>query len=334
MAWASGGAGGKPCGNYLADRDWGAIRPPNDRPLQGMSAVNHKNHHRTVIRNAASLSMAVSALFMASSAAAQGLAPLSPAEVETLPPEYRTSPLPADRTETTIGADGVETITRTRYIPAQTTSQNAAMAPTQPVATYPGGYPASMPMQQVPMAHGMQPMVFDRQQWIDECRRRTAGRNRNDTGTIIGALLGAIGGGIGGNLIAGTGDKLLGTVIGGAAGGLGGGLIGSLFNGRKRDRYDCEAALDSYLSQPIPAHHVASRQIPAPATSYAAPAYAYPMMVQPSYYYAPPPQHVVVPVRYEQAQQVVVRETTREEVVPGATRAIPAPRPTKLIKVR
>ncbi len=312
MAWGSGGAGGKHCGNHLADRDWGAIRLPNHRPLQGMSAVNHKNHYRTVIRNAASLGLAVSALVMASSAAAQGLAPLSPAEVNTLPPEYRSSPLPADRTETTIGADGVETITRTRYIPAQTASQNAATAPTQPVATYPGCYPASMPMHQVPMAHGMQPMVFDRQQWIDECRRRTAGRNRNDTGTIIGALLGAIGGGIGGNLIAATGDKLLGTVIGGAAGGLGGGLIGSLFNGRKRDRYDCEAALDSY----------------------AAPAYAYPMMVQPSYYYAPPPQHVVVPVRYEQAQQVVVRETTREEVVPGATRAIPAPRPTKLIKVR
>jgi hypothetical protein len=186
-----------------------------------------------------------------------------------------------------------------------------------------------MPMQQVPMTYGAQPAVFDRQQWIDECRRRTAGRNRNDTGTIIGALLGAIGGGIGGNLIAGTGDKLLGTVIGGAAGGLGGGLIGSLFNGRKRDRYDCVAALDSYLSQSAPVQRIASREIPY------AQAYGYPMMMmQPSYYYAPPQQEVVVPVRYEQQQQVVVRETVREEVVPGAARIIATPRPTKLIKVR
>lgn len=290
------------------------------------------NYHAS-IRSAASLGIAASAVLMASGAAAQGLPPLSPAEINTLPTEYRTGPLPADRTETTIGADGVETITRTRYIAAQNPARPATMAPAQPAAAYPGGYPAGMPMQPMPMAYGMQPAVFDRQQWIDECRRRTAGRNRTDTGTIIGALLGAIGGGIGGNLIAGTGDKLLGTVIGGAAGGLGGGLIGSLFNGRKRDRYDCETALDSYLSQPVPAQNYASRAIPATAT-YAAPAYAYPMMAQPSYYYAPPPQHVVVPVQYQQQQQVVVRETVREEVVPGTARVIPAPRPTKLIKVR
>lgn len=291
---------------------------------------------RTAIRAGTGLGLATSALLFAGGAAAQTLPPLSPAEVRTLPPEYRTGPMLADRTETSIGADGVETITRTRFIPAQTTVPVTPAQPQMPAA-YPGAYPAGVPMQQFPMGYGAQPAVFERQQWIDECRRRTAGRNRNDTGTIIGALLGAIGGGIGGNLIAGAGDKLLGTVVGGAAGGLGGGLIGGLFNGRKRDRYDCEAALDSYLSQSIPTQRMASRQIPM-GPAYAAPSYGYgygyPVMMQPSYYYAPPQQDVVVPVRYEQQQQVVVRKTVREEVVPGAARIIPDRRPTKLIKLR
>jgi hypothetical protein len=43
---------------------------------------------------------------------------------------------------------------------------------------------------------------------------------------------------------------------------------------------------------------------------------------------------VVVPVRTQQQQQVVVRETVREEFAPGAARNIPEPRPSKLIKVR
>lgn len=267
--------------------------------------------------------MGGTALLLASGAAAQGLTPLSPAEVSTLPPEYRTAPVLADRTETSIGADGVETITRTRYIAAPAASMAPAPLPA-PVA-YPGAQPTMMPMQT--MTYGMQPVVFDRAQWLDECRRRTAGRNRNDTGTIIGALLGAIGGGVAGNLLAGAGDKLLGTAVGAVGGGVSGGLIGSLFNGRKRNRYDCEAALDSYLSQPAPVQRIASREIP-----YAAPAYAMPVMMQPTYAYAMPMQNVVVPVQYEQPQQVVVRETVREEVVPGAARMIPAPRPTKLIK--
>ncbi|ODT00085.1 MAG: hypothetical protein ABS49_06470 [Erythrobacter sp. SCN 62-14] len=274
---------------------------------------------------AVGLAMGGTALLLASGAAAQGLTPLSPAEVSTLPPEYRTAPVLADRTETSIGADGVETITRTRYIAAPAASMAPAPLPA-PVA-YPGAQPTMMPMQT--MTYGMQPVVFDRAQWLDECRRRTAGRNRNDTGTIIGALLGAIGGGVAGNLLAGAGDKLLGTAVGAVGGGVSGGLIGSLFNGRKRNRYDCEAALDSYLSQPAPVQRIASREIP---MAYAAPAYAMPVMMQPTYAYAMPMQNVVVPVQYEQPQQVVVRETVREEVVPGAARMIPAPRPTKLIK--
>lgn len=297
---------------------------PPGGPSKGIAAVSTRIDLPTLICTSAALGIAGAALLTAGGAAAQTLAPLSPAEVNALPPEYRTGPVPADRTETTIGPDGVETITRTRYIPAPVPAQ---ATPTAPAYT---PYPGAAPMPPM-MGYAPQPAVFERQQWIDECRRRTAGRSRDETGTIIGALLGAIGGGVAGNLIAGAGDKLLGTVVGGAAGGLGGGLIGSLFN-RKRDRYDCEAALDAYLSQPAP-QRFASRSIPYPA------AYAYPVMVQqPVYqYYAPPPQEAVVPVRYEQPQQVIVRETVREEVVPGAARIIPAPpapRPTKLIKTR
>ena len=65
------------------------------------------------------------------------------------------------------------------------------------------------------------------------------------------------------------------------------------------------------------------------------PAYAYAPAY--TYSYAPPQQIVYVPIRYEQQQRVVVRETVREEIyeVPGATRVIeervPAPSP-KMIK--
>lgn len=283
---------------------------------------------RNLARLGKGLGLGSAALLMAGAAAAQTMPPLSPAEVNTLPPEYRTAPVMSDRTERTIGADGVETITRTRYIAApQTGVQNAVMPAhnTAPVIHL-------APAHHAPMGYGMQPVVFDRAQWIDECRRRTAGQSRNNVGTIIGALLGAIGGGVGGNLIAGAGDKVLGTVIGAVGGGLGGGLIGSLFNGRKRNRYDCEAALDDYMSQGTPVQRFASREIP---MAYAPPAYGYPVMMQPTYAYGyAPPQQVLVQTQTQQQQQVVVRETVREEIVPGAARVIPAPRPTKLIKVR
>ncbi|MFL0671480.1 MAG: hypothetical protein ACJLS3_08680 [Erythrobacter sp.] len=279
---------------------------------------------RNLARLGAGLGLGSAALLMAGTAAAQTMPPLSPAEVNTLPPEYRTAPVMSDRTERTIGADGVETITRTRYIAAPQTAGMPAHN-TAPAMQH-------APMHQAPMGYGMQQVVFDRAQWIDECRRRTTGRSRNDTGTIIGALLGAIGGGVAGNLIAGAGDKLLGTAVGAVGGGLGGGLIGSLFNGRKRNRYDCEAALDEYMSQGTPVQRFASREIP---MAYAPPAYAYPVMMQPTYAYGyAPPQQVLVQTQTQQQQQVVVRETVREEIVPGAARVIPAPRPTKLIKVR
>jgi hypothetical protein len=265
------------------------------------------------------------------------LTPLGQNELRELPADLRTAPVPVSAptgpalgaTETVTVVDGVETITRTRYIQAPGPARPAPAPHGYAPQYYPGqGY---APQGYVPAA--AQPAVFERQQWIDECRRRTRGQSRNNTGTIIGGLLGAIGGGIAGYEIAGAGDRVLGTVLGVGGGGLIGGLLGSLFNGdRKKNLYDCEAALDSYLSAyAAPAPRVASREIAYPGYGY-----AYPQAY--SYTYAPPPQVVLVPVRTEVQQQVVVRETTREEryTVPGATRIIdPAPRPSgKLIRQR
>lgn len=256
------------------------------------------------------------------------LSPLGEAEVRSLPPEYRTAPALSQTSETTVGIDGVETITRTRRIEAPRALPAAPAPQYQPPQAYP--QPAYYPQA------AYAPAVFERDQWIDECRRRTAGRNKDDTGLIIGGLLGAIAGGVAGYEIAGVGDRVLGTVLGVGGGGLIGGLLGSLFDGDgKKGRYDCEAALDSYLSQyGTPAPRIASREIAYPAYGYGYPAYNYGY----GYGYAPPAQVVMVPVRTEVQQQVVVRETVREETYavpgtrPGAARVIPAPSP-KLIKV-
>ncbi|MFY8048017.1 MAG: hypothetical protein ACOVNS_04290, partial [Erythrobacter sp.] len=205
------------------------------------------------------------------------LAPMAEVEVRQLPPEYRTAPTaaPVRTTETREVVDGVETITRTRFIEL-------------PANPAPRGHMMPAPMNYAP-APGYAPVVFEREQWLDECRRRTKGRDKDDTGTIILGLLGAVAGGIAGYEIAGVGDRVLGTVLGVGGGGLLGGLIGSLFDGDDdEDRYDCEAAIDNYLSAyGAPGTRIAAREI----------AYApYPMSYGYSYY-APPPQMVMVPVR-------------------------------------
>ena len=267
------------------------------------------------------------------------LAPMGEAEVRSLPADMRSAPTTVVRTDETVATvDGVETITRTRRIeaprplPASPVTRPAPMPMPMPAQGYPGyGYAA-------PMGFAAAPVVFEREQWIEECRRRTRGRNRNDTGLIIGGLLGAIAGGFAGYEIAGAGDRLLGTVLGVGGGGLIGGLIGSLFDGgRKKNLYNCEAALDSYLSTyGAPGTRIASREIAYPAYDYG---YGYPASYSYGYTYAPPPQMVMVPVRSEVQQQVVVRETVREEsyTVPGAARVIPPPAPSpspKMIKQR
>ncbi|QIQ87487.1 glycine zipper 2TM domain-containing protein [Erythrobacter sp.] len=270
-------------------------------------------------------------LALGTAAAAQD-APMSAEEVSQLPPEYRTGPIVSE--DVTEGPDGVEVITRTRRIEAQ--------AP-----AYPEGYEgytgqayarqAGAPPSPGYQPYGPAPVVFERERWIEECERRTSGRDEREKGGIIGALLGAITGGIIGNRVA-DGERLAGTLIGAGTGGLAGLLLGNLIGGgKKNDRYDCEAALDSYISQyGYPAGQparIASRSIPsspaqapapAPAYGYAYPGYGY--GYAPSYSYAPPPQMVMVPVRYEQPQRVIVRETVREETVPAA-RSIPAPAP-------
>jgi hypothetical protein len=253
------------------------------------------------------------------------LTPMSEAEVQSLPPEYRTAPVVTETTESTIGPDGVETITRTRRIDLPATPAPQGYAP---------NYAPNYAPTYAPQAYTPAPVVFEREQWLEECRRRTAGQDKDDTGLIIGGLLGAIAGGFIGYEIAGAGDRVLGTVLGVGGGGLIGGLLGSLFDGDdEEDLYDCEAALDTYVSQyGTPTTHVASRTIPYPAYQ-PAPAYGYGYPATYGYAYAPPPQMVMVPVRSEVQQQVVVRETERYETytVPGAVRIIPAPSP-KMIK--
>lgn len=289
------------------------------------------------------LSAAFAVPFAAQAQVAPVPAPITPAEVQALPADLQSAPVVSDFTETNVGPDGVETIVRTRRIETSVPHTGQAFeeeyveyAPhTQGYTTYapqPQGYtPAYAPVQ----GYAPGAAVFEREQWLDECENRTNGRSDGEKGGIIGGLLGAITGGIIGNRVADAGDRLAGTLIGGGIGGLSGVLLGSLIGGGRNDRgeYDCEAALDSYLSQY--GHTGAARVIPAPtyAPTYAAPPvqYGYGAPAYPaynySYSYAPPQQIVYVPIRYEVQQRVVVRETVREELVPGATRTIPAPAP-------
>ncbi len=273
------------------------------------------NSKRAVIK----LSLAASALTISSGAWAQS------DDLSNLPGDLQSAPSPTDYSETAVSADGVETITRTRRIERAAPAHSGYEEEREYVYDY------------APVSYAPAASVFEREQWIEECERRTDGYGEEEKGGIIGSLLGAITGGLIGNRVAGSGERLGGTLIGAGVGGLGGFLLGNLIGGgKKNDRYDCEAALDSYLSQhasgPV---RVARRSIPAPGPAYHAypayPAYGY----APAYNYAPPQQIVYVPVRYEQQQRVVVRETVREETyqVPGATRIIERPAPSpKLIK--
>jgi hypothetical protein len=303
----------------------------------------------------AALALAVPALAQAQSG--PGLKPMSEADIRALPQDMRSAPAPIQTGETVTTVGGVETITRTRRIdsprppaPQGYAGGGYAQGGYAQGGYVQGGYAQTYAQGYAPgpvVAGGFYsgaPVVFERDQWIAECRRRIKGRNRNDTGLIIGGLLGAIAGGVIGYEIGGAGERVLGTALGVGGGGLIGGLIGSLFDGdRKKNRYDCEAALDSYLSTyGAPGARIASREIAYPA--YAAPygydyGYGYPSGYAYGYTYAPPPQVVLVPVRTEVQQQVVVRENERYETytVPGAERIIPAPAPRpspKMIKTR
>ncbi len=278
------------------------------------------------------------ALVATSPALAQADVTITEGEVDALPFELRNAPAPeanvvpplgqtAGQTlgvteEITIGDDGVETIVRTRYItPRTATRAIPANGPVYNQAVPAGYYPAA------------QPVIFEREQWLEECRRRTNGKDGDEKGGIIGSLLGAIAGGIIGNRVS-DGERLAGTLIGAGTGGLAGLAIGSLIGGRdKDDGYDCEASLDNYLNQNgglVAAPRLASRSIPA----YAPPAPAYYGYGGCNCYQAQPVQQsVLVPVQYEQRQRVIVRERVTEELVPAAReRNIPPPLPPRLIK--
>lgn len=263
------------------------------------------------------------------------LTAMSPAGQRALPSDMQTAPMATRADETMTVVDGVETITRTRRIDSP---RPTAAAPAQgPAVNYTQAY---APIPRTSYYSGT-PAVFEREQWVEECQLRTRGRGKDDTGLIIGGLLGAIAGGVAGYEIAGVGDRVLGTVLGVGGGGLVGGLLGSLFDGDKKNNlYNCEAALDSYLSTySATGQRIASREIAYPAYADSAYGYGYPAGYSYGYTYAPPPQVVLVPVRIEVQQQVVVRETERYETytVPGAERIIPAPAPRpspKMIKNR
>ena len=238
----------------------------------------------------------VAAVAFAQAAAAQS------EDVGSLPADMQSAPAPTEFSETQMSEDGVQTIIRTRRI-----ERSTAEAATQ-YRTMDDAY------RSVPVTYAPAPAVFERDQWIAECERRTAGYDGEEKGGIIGTLLGALTGGLIGNRVAGAGERLGGTLIGAGVGGLGGLLLGNLIGrDKEEDGYDCEAALDSYLSQhgrePV---RIAQRSIEAPAPY--APAYApYGYGAPYPYAYAPPQQVVYVPVRYEQQQRVIVRETVREE---------------------
>ena len=263
--------------------------------------------------------------------------PLTQKEGKALPEQHQGLEVEEEIVTKVVDEDGVETVTRTRRLvgtPAQIHSSantwyesshggertRYVLANPRPAyAPAPVAYASTYPQA------AYAPMVLNRESWIAECERRTRGRDKDDTGSIIGGLLGAIGGGILGNRLWDS-ERLAGTLIGGGVGGIAGALIGSLFNGDKEDDlYDCDSALSTYLDQygQYGAPRIASRVIPAPAPV-AYPAYGYSYAQAPAYY-QPVQTMVMVPVTTYQQQRVVVREQVREETyeVPGAARVIP-----------
>lgn len=242
-------------------------------------------------------------LALATSAAALcTAAPIFAQDLSSIPADYQQIPAEYAETSTDTIEDRVETITRTRWI-----RRGAA----RDIETA-GGVEGDVP----PHSHygqggyGSTPVAIDRETWLAECYARTRGVEREKKGGIIGALLGAITGGIIGNRVWDS-ERLAGTLIGGVGGGLAGAAIGSAIDsGRDREDYlyDCDAALDRYMSgTSYPAGRMASRSIPAYGYAYApvmayAPVYAYPQQ-----------QMTMIETREEIPQQVIVRENVREE---------------------
>lgn len=224
----------------------------------------------------------------------------------SIPTDYQQIPAEYAQTSAETVDDGVETITRTRWIRRGATrgieTANGVEGEVPPHSHFAhGGY-------------GNTPVTIDRETWLAECYARTRGIERERKGGIIGALLGAITGGIIGNRVWDS-ERLAGTLIGGVGGGLAGAAIGSAIDsGRDRDEYlyDCDAALDRYMSgASYPAGRMASRSIPAYGYAYA-PVMAYAPVYASAYAY-PQQQMTMIETREEIPQQVIVRENVREE---------------------
>ena len=264
---------------------------------------------------------AASALAVALPAAAQAQtvlrapAQIGATQVDTLPPaplptiggtQAPHSPAatsPGFTEERTIGPDGVETITRTRVIHRSTPVQH-------------GGYPTTG----YPVLRAA-PSVYSREQWLDECRRRIKGLNRDERATILGGLLGAVAGGAIGNRVGGNGNRLAGTLIGAGAGGLAGTAIGSAIDNGNANRAatdECESTLDQYLSQ-----GGAVRSIPQgyPITR------DHPQSFDHAGCGCQQQQVTFIPIQTTQRQRVIVRERITEELVPGDRFIPPAPLP-------
>ena len=264
-----------------------------------------------------------------------------PADYATLPSEYA-------HEATAMGSDEVETITRTRWIER---SSVGATKPHHPHAIDHMNYGEHAHATYAP-AYSY-PVRFDRESWLAECNARTRDLDDGDDrkGGIIGALLGAISGGIIGNR-AWDSERLLGSVVGAGVGGLAGYAIGSAVDGGgERDyryRYDCEAALDRYMSgASYPAPHIASRSMPAHGYGYShgymPAAYGYGPMYASGCNCSQP--MVMIEVREEIPQHVVVRENVREEwvdepvtvrerVIEEVPVEAPPPAPTKLQPIK
>lgn len=273
------------------------------------------------------LASSTAAILLAAPAMAQDSTEI-PAEYQSVPAEYADMALRTD-------GDGVETITRTRWIRHEATRDMAHPDD----ADAPHKYYHHQ-------GYAPYPVTLDRETWLAECHARTQGLDRKKRGGVIGALLGAITGGIIGNRVWDS-ERLAGTLIGGGVGGLAGAAIGSAIDSRDRSddyRYDCEAALDRYMTgASYPAGHMASRSMGGgygPAYGYA-PMMAYAPVVAyaPAYAYAPQ-QMTMIEMREEIPQQVIVRENVREEWYEemGKERIIeevPVPgTPSKLIPIK
>jgi len=215
----------------------------------------------------------------------------------------------------------------------------ARVAPAQTAASYyqPQYYQTAqrtIPAQTFPAAQAV-PVQYTREQWLEECYRRTGGKSNREKGNIIGGLLGAIAGGVLGNRVWDS-ERLAGTLIGAGTGGLLGAVAGGLLGGRKKSDYDCQEVLDAHMEAYSSGQFQTTPVQYAPQPYYTA---ARTIPAQPVQYVAVPVQTYAQPVTMIETQvavpqRAVVREYVTEEWVeePVRERVIEEPRPVKRVK--